>query len=200
MIVLNIFHCSFQLLVGGTLKLLLTKCEIFPSVQLSRRFAAVWISVFSFCPSRISLSRSTCFSCVSKRSKNWLTLVRKCSGSPDKGSPVSNLVIPGFRSLNVNNKWIICCVLAKVESSSPRITEILEKTVSSMNSIRVSNIFVLLEKWRYRAASETPTCFAKRAVVILDPGLSSSIEASANSICSFRVTVFSSSNLRTRWY
>ena len=69
------------------------------------------------------------------------------------------------------------------------MTDILENTVSSMNSIRPSIIFALLGKCRYRAASDNPTSCANLAVVILPPGLDSRMRASACNISGFRLAL-----------
>ena len=52
-----------------------------------------------------------------------------------------------------------------------------------MNSIRPSNIWALLAKCRYRAASETSNSLAKAAVVTFSPFGFSSIRASTCRIC-----------------
>ena len=53
-----------------------------------------------------------------------------------------------------------------------------ENRVSSMNSIKPSIILALLGKCRYKAASDRPTSVASLAVVILPPGLASSMRES----------------------
>ena len=55
----------------------------------------------------------------------------------------------------------------------------------SINSIKPSNIWALLAKCRYRAASDMERRRARAAVVIFSPRGSSSICASACNICSF---------------
>src|SRR5262252_4137586 len=57
------------------------------------------------------------------------------------------------------------------------------KTVSSMNSIRPSNIWALLAKCRYSAASDTSNSLASAAVVTFSPLGFSSIRASTCRIC-----------------
>ena len=59
------------------------------------------------------------------------------------------------------------------------------KTESSIKSIRPSNIRAFDGKWRYKAASETPTSAANLAVVMRCPGPLSSINAKHSKICCF---------------
>ncbi len=60
------------------------------------------------------------------------------------------------------------------------------KMVSSMNPIRPSNIWALLAKCRYRAASDTSSFAASAAVVMRSAAGVSSICASVCRICSLR--------------
>jgi len=180
---IRISHCSCQSAVGGRRKPLRTYCDMRPSAAAINRLAAAGRGIVGRKPSRTSASRITCLSWVSNRSNSCATRWCRRSVSPARASPVRMRVIPGFLSVNASNSMSIFSQRAAAVCSSLMMMAIRLNRVSSINSMRPSNIFDLLGKWRYRAASETPTWRASPAVVILLPGLASSIWARASRIC-----------------
>ena len=137
-------------------------------------------------PSRSSASRSTCLSWVSRRSKSWCTRWRSREVSPVSTSPPSTLASPGFFSANPSRSERIVPQRVVASGMSSRMRVMRAKMLSSMKSISPSNMRALLGKWRYSAASETPTWRASAAVVIRLPLSSSSMMANACRICSRR--------------
>ena len=170
-------------MVGRRWNPLRTYCDRRPSAAAIRRLAAAGKGMLGRRPSRNSASRMTCLSCVSKRSNSCATRTCRRSVSPASASPVRMRVSPGLRSANTSNSMSIFSQRTAANCSSLRMILMRLKSVSSMNSMRPSNIFDLLGKCRYRAASETPTCLARPAVVIRLPWPASSIWARASNIC-----------------
>ena len=179
-------HCISQCSVGFRAKSLRTYCPILPSTIDSKRLAATVGSIEAFRSSLMFISLRIWRSCVSILSNSWLTLTLSLSVSPASGSPVRILVIPGFSSQKVKISLRIFSQRLSAICSSIMILEIRENKVSSMNWMRVSNIFALLGKCLYKAASDTPTWSARTAVVMRAPGFCSRIVARDWSIWSFR--------------
>ncbi|CSC18937.1 Uncharacterised protein [Vibrio cholerae] len=97
-------------------------------------------------------------------------------------------VKPGLRSAKASSSCITKRMRLSVSFSSSKMRLIRDIKDSSINSIKPSNIRALLGKWRYSAASDTPTCLASFAVVMREaPSLDSSISARACRISSRRL-------------
>ena len=136
--------------------------------------------------SRIGASRRICLICDSRRSNICVIRTRRRSVSPVRASPVIRRVMPGFFSAKVTSRVRMRWQRSAVLMSSWMMRLMRMNSVSSINLISPSNILALLGKWRYSAASDTPTSRASAAVVIRSPGPDSSIWASACRICSLR--------------
>ena len=130
----------------------------------------------------------------SMRSKNWFMRVCRRSCSKTMASPTITRTMPGFFSPNCSSnattrlalRTLVTGSCAASGTSRPTICCTSVKTDCSMNSISPSNIWALLAKWRYRAASLTLRWAARAAVVIRSAPGFSSMEANACRICSRR--------------
>src|SRR3989338_5312048 len=129
--------------------------------------------------------RNDCLSVASMRSSIWLMRCCKRSFSFTSASPVSTRVMPRFFCAKLSSIAMIASTCRKPLFSSWVILLIRPNTVCSINSISPSNICALLAKWRYSAASESPSFAASAAVVIFSPLGCSSICATVCRICSF---------------
>jgi hypothetical protein len=164
---------------GGTRCVRTGRCAL---RALNSRFAASGRGRTGAAPSRSSASRSTCRSCVSKRSSTWLTRWRRRSVSPVSASPVSRRLIPGLRSANVSSSSSMCCC-----APGPRL--LLQDQRNALEQGFFDELDEAIE--HLRLARKVPIerglgyadLGASRAVVMRSPGLSSSICARASRIC-----------------
>ncbi len=108
------------------------------------------------------------------------------SFSCTSASPISTRVIPGFFAAKFSSMLTMASICASGEGVSVVMRAISPNSVCSMNSIRPSYIWALLEKCRYNAASDTPMRAASAAVVIFSGCGSCSIAASVCRICKRR--------------
>ena len=105
------------------------------------------------------------------------------SFSNTRASPTMTRHIPGFFSPNCKSTVTICAAFWAPSPSLSAIWLINVKTACSIKSIKPSNIWALLAKWRYKAASLTPSLEANNAVVTRSAPGCSSICASVCKIC-----------------
>ena len=107
--------------------------------------------------------------------------------------------MPGLRSQKVKISVVICWLRAVGLTVLLRMRVIRSKMVSSAKAIKASNILALLGKWRYNAASDTPTEAASFAVVNRAPGWDSSICARLVKISSRRFGFLGAGAVLTGW-
>ena len=129
------------------------------------------------------------------RSSNWHIRLRRRSVSPCSASPANNLAKPGLRSTKVMTNKIMSWQRWLASLCSCKIWLIRLNRVCSAYSISPSSILPLLGKCRYKAASETPTCLARAAVVMRPPGFDCNMMARAWRISSRRLDLGIGKNL-----
>ena len=110
----------------------------------------------------------------------------KRSFSCTRASPTITRVMPWLRSPNCNSMAMMRAAFWAPSPSRSMIWFTRPNTVWSMKSSRPSNIWALLAKWRYSAASLTCNLAARAAVVTRSPPGCSSIWARVCKICTRR--------------
>ena len=149
--------------------------------------ASPWASTVGVAaPAAAAASRRSCRRADSILSKNRFMRCCRRSFSNTSASPTITRVMPGFFSPNCSSRPTSLRQRASGSDSRSASWPMRPNTDCSMNSIRPSNIWALLAKWRYSAASLTSRRAARAAVVTRSAPGCSSMVASACRICTRR--------------